>query len=65
MAKKADVLTASRTIASRLQNNRTETRKLVSEIAPKYKDVAGGYTRIIKTGTRLKDSAKLAVVEFV
>lgn len=56
---------ASRLVASRLTNNILETKKLVSEIAPKYKDVAGGYTRIIKIKTRLKDSAKRAVIEFV
>ncbi len=54
-----------RLISSRLDNNDSETKKLVDVIAPKYKDVAGGYTRIIKTKTRLKDSAKMAVIEFV
>ena len=54
-----------RLISSRLNNNIPETKKLVDVLAPKYKDVAGGYTRIIKTPTRLKDSAKMAVIEFV
>lgn len=54
-----------RLIASRLDNNKPETKKLVDVIAPKYKDVNGGFTRIIKTPTRVKDSAKMAVIEFI
>lgn len=68
IAKKADGssgVTARRLIASRLTNNIIQTKKLVSEIAPRYKDTPGGYTRIIKTKTRLVDSAKQAVIEFV
>ena len=64
IAKKGDVA-ARRLISSRLDNNLTEVKKLVTEIAPKFKDTPGGYTRIIKTPTRLKDSAKMAVIEFV
>jgi len=54
-----------RLVASRLDNNVPEVKKLFAEIAPKFKNTPGGYTRIIKTKTRLKDSAKLAVIEFV
>lgn len=54
-----------RLISSRLDNNLNETKKLVDVIAPKYKEVNGGYTRIIKLPTRLEDSAKMAVIEFV
>ena len=56
---------AIRLIESRLGNNSTETRKLIKEIAPKYANVSGGYTRIIKLKTRLKDAAKMALIEFV
>jgi large subunit ribosomal protein L17 len=62
---KAGTVAAHRLVASRLLNSVEGTKKLVTEIAPKYKDVAGGYTRVIKTGTRLKDSAKKAIIEFV
>jgi large subunit ribosomal protein L17 len=58
-------ISEKRLISSRLSNNLTETKKLVDVIAPKYKSVSGGFTRIIKTSTRLGDSAKMAVIEFV
>ena len=39
--------------------------KLFDEIAPKYKDVKGGYTRIMKLGVRIADGAPMAIIEFV
>ena len=41
------------------------TQKLFSEIAPKFGDRAGGYTRIIHAGNRVGDNAKVAILEFV
>lgn len=40
-------------------------KKLFDEIAPKYKERNGGYTRILKTGYRRGDGASMALVELV
>ena len=40
-------------------------KKLFETIGPRYKDRAGGYTRVLKAGFRHGDSAAVAVIEFV
>jgi large subunit ribosomal protein L17 len=39
--------------------------KLFNDIAPKYKDVKGGYTRIYKLGPRRGDAAEVAILELI
>src|SRR5215468_3055043 len=40
-------------------------KKLFETIGPRYKERAGGYTRVLKAGFRHGDSAAVAVIEFV
>ena len=40
-------------------------RKLFDVIGPRYKERAGGYTRVLKAGFRYGDNAARAVIEFV
>lgn len=62
-AKKGD-FNAHRSIFAVLQDKET-TKKLVTEIAPKYIERNGGYTRIVKIGLRRGDAAEMAYIELV
>jgi large subunit ribosomal protein L17 len=41
------------------------TRKLFGDLALRFADRPGGYTRIVRTGWRIGDGAELAVLEFI
>lgn len=55
---------ARRTIMRRL-NNKKVVDKVVEEIAPRYENRAGGYTRMLKVGARRGDAARIVVLELV
>jgi len=63
LGKKGD-LHAMRQAASYIRDKKVVT-KLFTSIAPRFKDRAGGYTRIIKLGIRPGDNAPLSVIELV
>jgi len=62
-AKKGDV--ASRRQVLRTIRDKTLVKDLFENIAPKYSERNGGYTRIIKIGNRKGDNARLAIFELV
>ena len=61
---KRDSLHARRQAAAYLMTPGA-TQKLFSDIAPRFADRAGGYTRIIHSGWRIGDGAQLAILELV
>ncbi len=61
---KEDTTNSRRVVFSYLQN-KVAVNELFQVIATKIADRQGGYTRIIKTGTRLGDNAKTCFIELV
>jgi large subunit ribosomal protein L17 len=55
---------ARRLAAARLSNPQAVT-KLFDDIAPRYADRLGGYTRIHKLGPRMGDNAEMVLIEFI
>lgn len=46
-------------------NDQTVAKKVFDEIAPRYANRPGGYTRMLKIGKRLGDAAEMAILELV
>lgn len=61
---KSDNVARRRLAFARLRD-RDMVTKLFNEIAPRYKERPGGYTRILKCGFRAGDKAPMAIVELV
>ncbi len=56
---------ASRRLVSERIGDGREVKILMDEIAPKYKERAGGYTRITRLPKREADASPMAQIEFV
>lgn len=61
---KRDSLHARR-LVRRWVDDRSLIKKLFDDIAPRFAERSGGYTRIIKLGPRLGDAAEMAILELV
>ena len=62
-AKKGDL--HHRRLAISKIRDEAAVKKLFSEIAPKYAERKGGYTRIIRVGQRLGDAAEMCILQLV
>lgn len=63
LARRGDV--HSRRLAGRKIQDRDVLGKLFDDIAPRYAERPGGYTRILKVGNRKGDAAEMSLIELV
>ena len=61
---RTDTIAARRRVATMVPD-KDVARRLFEEIAPRFAERPGGYTRILRLGRRRGDNAELAIVEFV
>ena len=62
-ARKGDL--HSRRVVMKTITNKDAVHKLFEDVAPRYIDRPGGYTRITKLGPRRGDGAEEAIIELV
>ncbi|MGA2410294.1 MAG: 50S ribosomal protein L17 [Candidatus Binataceae bacterium] len=62
LGKRGDL--SARRLAFAFMQSRDAVKKLFDEIAPRFKERAGGYTRVVKFGVRRGDAAPLSIIEF-
>ena len=63
LARKGDI--HSRRLAGRKIQDRQVLGKLFDDIAPRFLERPGGYTRILKVGNRKGDAAEMSLIELV
>ena len=61
---KSGTLNDRRLVIARIPHKEA-VNKLFNELGPKYAERNGGYTRIVKIGTRVGDSSPMAVIQLV
>ena len=70
MAEKMITIAKSSDLHSKRQvysyiTKKSVAKKLMEEVAPKFADKNGGYTRVIKTGPRRGDAAEMCIIELI
>jgi large subunit ribosomal protein L17 len=65
ITKSKDDTTNNRRVVFSYLKSKTSVSELFRDISPKIADRPGGYTRILKTGTRQGDSAEMCILELV
>ncbi len=58
-------VSARRLAIARLGDDKEIVKKLFDEIAPRFENRPGGYTRMLKLGPRQGDAAEMVILEFV
>lgn len=61
---KTDSIASRRIVASRIGDG-VAVKKIFDTLGSRYKERSGGYTRVLKLTPRVRDAAKMAMIEFV